>query len=51
VTRIAAAGALAAALSGCALPSAPPREESPCVTQGEASYDCQIEHYNKVNAG
>lgn len=39
------------ALAGCtgfAQPS--PSSASPCVTQGEASYACQIERYNRVSA-
>ena len=40
---------IAAVLSACAhFP--PPAPDSSACAQNEASYDCQVERYNKVNA-
>lgn len=37
------------ALAGCAAPgAAPPQQLSPCRTQGEASYACQVQRYHDV---
>ena len=38
------------ALAGCTGFIQPPSTASPCATQGEASYPCQIERYNRVSA-
>lgn len=35
------------ALFGCAVPTVAP-EPSPCKTQGEASYACQVKRYHDV---
>jgi len=42
--------ALLLSLAGCAGLGPPPqRTASPCETQGEASYACQVERYNRVS--
>lgn len=36
------------ALAGCTTVPAARHDESPCVTQGEASYACQVKRYHDV---
>ncbi|NML47050.1 hypothetical protein HHL11_25115 [Ramlibacter sp. G-1-2-2] len=38
------------ALAGCASLPPPPREPSPCELEGEASYACQVQRYQDVDA-
>lgn len=47
--HIALRAVLLLSLSGCAGVAAPPQPaSSPCDTQGESSYACQVERYNRV---
>lgn len=48
MARLAAALLLLLSLAGCAGSISAPIA-SPCVTEGEASWNCQIERYNRVS--
>ena len=48
MARCFAALLLLLSLAGCAGYVAPPTA-SPCMTEGEASWNCQIERYNRVS--
>jgi len=48
MARLCSALLLLPILAGCAGYVAP-RSDSPCVAQGEASYACQIERYNRAS--
>jgi hypothetical protein len=48
MARLAAALLLLLSLAGCAGSITAPIA-SPCVTEGEASWNCQIERYNRVS--
>lgn len=42
-------GLLVLALAGCSTAAAPPDETASACAKSEASYECQVERYNKVN--
>ncbi len=49
MARCFAALLLLLSLAGCAGYMSPPTAASPCATEGEASWNCQIERYNRVS--